>query len=141
VNGGTQDTGMMNQIFAAASKAGNMADYWFFGHEHAVAVFEPMQWQFKLVKPRVIGHGGIPYVPSTIGDKGNGVKVTWTETEHYAIGKGDPTCGLNGFGTLTFPLAGGDIVENYYDDSGRLRYTCGVAAKIAIGKQAPQPNV
>jgi predicted phosphodiesterase len=135
VNGGTQDTGMMNQIFGAANKAGNMADYWFFGHEHAVAVFEPMQWQFKMVKPRVIGHGGIPYVPSKNGDKGNGVKVTWTETEHYAVGKGDPTCGLNGFGMLTFPLAGGDIVENYYDDSNRLRYTCGVAAKIAIGKQ------
>lgn len=140
VAGGSQDTGMMQQIFGAAGKSGYMFDYWYFGHEHAVAVYEPIQWQFRMVKPRVIGHGGIPYVPSTIGDKGNGVKVTWTETEHYPIGKGDPTTGLNGFATLTFPLAGGDIVENYYDDSGNLRYACGVSAKLPIAKDAPGPQ-
>jgi len=117
------DQNMMNQIFGAADKAGNMFDYWFFGHEHAVAVYEPMQWQHRMVKPRVIGHGGIPYVPSTIGDKGAGIKVRWTETTHYAPDKGDPTTALNGFGTLTFPIAGGNIVEKYYDDSNNLRYT------------------
>ena len=134
------DQNMMNQLFAAAGMAGAMFDYWFFGHEHAVAVYEPMQWQHKMVKPRCIGHGGVPYVPSELGDKGAGIKVTWTEMEHYAIGKGDPACGLNGFAMLTLPLAGGDIVENYYDDSDRLRYTCGVAAKISITKDAPGPQ-
>src|SRR5258707_7480399 len=99
-----------------------------------------MQWQHRMVKPRVIGHGGIPYCPATIGDKGAGIKVTWTETEHYAVGKGDPKTGLNGFGTLTFPVAGGDIIEKYYDDSNNLRYTCGTAAKLPIAKQAPQPT-
>lgn len=140
VGGGAQDTGMMNQIFGAANKSGNMFDYWFFGHEHAVAVYEPMQWQFRLVKPRVIGHGGIPYVPSKIGDKGNGVKVTWTETQTYAVGKGDPKTGLNGYGMLTFPLAGGDIVENYYDDSGQLRYSTGVAATAKLPITTPPPG-
>jgi len=140
VDGGAQDSGMMQQIFGAADKAGNMFDYWFFGHEHAAAVYAPMQWQFRMVQPRVIGHGGIPYVPSTIGDKGAGVKVIWTETEHYAVGKGDPTTGLNGFATLTFPLAGDEIIENYYDDSGNLRYTTGTMAKLPIIKDAPGPQ-
>jgi hypothetical protein len=144
VGGGSQDTGMMNQIFGAANKAGNMCDYWFFGHEHAVAVYDPMHWQFRMVQPRVIGHGGIPYVPSTIGDKGNGVKVTWTETQTYAVGKGDPKTGLNGFAMLTFPLAGGDIIENYYDDSDQLRYSVGTAASaklpISTPAQGPQPT-
>jgi len=99
-----------------------------------------MQWQFRLVKPRVIGHGGIPYVPSKIGDKGNGVKVTWTETQTYAVGKGDPKTGLNGYGMLTFPLAGGDIVENYYDDSGQLRYSTGVAATAKLPITTPPPG-
>lgn len=123
VNGGQQDQNMMNQIFGAAAKAGAMFDYWFFGHEHAVAVYEPIQWQNTTVQPRVIGHGGIPYPPSTLGDKGGGVNVLWTETERYAVGKGDPTCALNGFAVLTFPIAGGTIVEQYYDDSNNLRYT------------------
>ena len=68
------------------------------------------------------------------------MKVTWTETEHYTVGKGDPATGLNGYGILTFPLTGGEIVENYYDDSGRLRYSCGVAATVKLPITAPAPG-
>jgi hypothetical protein len=118
-----QDTNLIQQILSAASMANSMFDYWFFGHEHAVAVFEPMLWNHKNVAARCIGHGGIPYPPATLGDKGQGVIARWTETTCYAVGKGDPKCALNGFAMYTFPISGADIVEQYFDDSNNLRYT------------------
>jgi hypothetical protein len=120
IRGGSQDKNMMQQLFDAATKAGSMFEYWIWGHEHGVAVFEPFAWNGAKVKGRCIGHGGIPYGVTPGGDKGGGVIVRWTETGTYP---NEPQQALNGFGVITLPIAGGELIEKYYDDAGRLRYS------------------
>jgi hypothetical protein len=119
IRGGSQDKNMMQQLFGAATRAGSMFEYWIWGHEHGVAVFEPFAWNGANVKGRCIGHGGIPYGVTPGGDKGDGVIVRWTETGTYP---NEPRQALNGFGVITLPIAGGELIEKYYDDTGRLRY-------------------
>jgi hypothetical protein len=119
IHGGSEDTNMMQQIFTAAKMAGMMFEYWIWGHEHGVAVFDPFHWNGASVNGRCVGHGGIPYGATQPGDKGGGVVVRWTETGTYP---NDPKQALNGYAVLTLPIAGGALREQYYDDSGKLRH-------------------
>jgi len=119
IRGGSQDKEMMRQLFDAATMADSMFEYWIWGHEHGVAVFEPFAWNGATVNGRCIGHGGIPYGVTPAGDKGDGVVVRWTETKTYP---NEPKQALNGFGVITLPIAGGPLVETYYDDAGHQRY-------------------
>lgn len=127
---GTFDQPFFDQVLDAAYEA--PFAYWFFGHEHDVAVYRSYTRKGITFLPRCIGHGGIPYSPEAMGMKANNVFVEWTEQQKY-VAPHDTRAGLNGFAMLKLPKNGGVIEETYFDDSGNLRYSVGVAAQ-------PQPS-
>jgi hypothetical protein len=118
---GDIDVKFLDQMVKAAKY--HPFHYWYWGHEHDAAVYRVMNMGGNNVYGRCIGHGGIPYPPQSLGDKGSGVYVEWTETETYALGKGDPRCALNGFAFVRLPATGERLMEAWYDDANRLRYS------------------
>jgi hypothetical protein len=100
--------------------------WWYWGHVHAPIVYERVFFQDNsAVSARCAGHGAIPYYPFPRNyiEMGDGtIRVKWAETEPANAGDGtDPKRALNGYVLLT--LTGRSIVEEFYNEHGRLRWS------------------
>lgn len=88
--------------------------FWYWGHVHGVAVFDPIVVNGVDLMGRCIGHGGVPYAPIKC------VKpMVWTESELA----GDPLEKRRAFnGFLVVRLAGAQLVESLHGEDGSVRY-------------------
>ncbi|MBV9945783.1 MAG: metallophosphoesterase, partial [Myxococcales bacterium] len=90
-------------------------DYWYWGHDHGVVVFRPQSVRGGTVRGRLVGHGGVPYLPDAPKDQ-----MLWTESE-TANDLAVPRRALNGFALLH--LEAGSLIEEMWDEHGRRRWT------------------
>ena len=90
--------------------------YWFYGHEHVAAAYAPLKGTGTLC--RCLGHGALPwgFASSLQTAQSNGV-VDWFEKCHAE----DPDDNLRVFnGFVCLDLDGPDLVETFYDETGRV---------------------
>jgi hypothetical protein len=107
---GANSNELYNQVIAAFP-AGGGPTYWYWGHEHAAAVYQPFGPSGVLC--RCCGHGSLPWGQSS--DLANGPKVIWHENRSAR----DPDIAqrvFNGFAFLT--LNGPNLQEAFYDENG-----------------------
>jgi predicted phosphodiesterase len=92
-------------------------DFWYWGHVHAGAAFNPVVPGSVQIHPRCIGHGGVPYQPL---DQDVLSGLAWGESE-LAGDAQEERRALNGYVVLM--LDGSGLVEEFYDERGRLRWS------------------
>jgi hypothetical protein len=88
--------------------------YWYWGHVHAGVAYNPVNG----ILCRCNGHGALPW--GTASELQNNPKVAWVEN----CSAQDPDDALrlcNGFAVLS--LAGVNISETFYDETGRVAWT------------------
>ena len=97
-------------------------DYWYWGHVHAGYALAP----FPIVggrnlMARCVGHCGVPWLPfgAESGLGGNGFTLEWGENRK-ANDVEESARALNGF--LVLRLSGNQIVEEFRDENGNLRW-------------------
>jgi hypothetical protein len=93
--------------------------YWYYGHEHIGAAYTPVNGTLY----RCLGHGALPWglASDLVQAKEKGL-VEWFER----CKAGDPDDDLrvyNGF--VTLQLNGADLVETFYDETGRVAWRPG----------------
>ena len=92
--------------------------YWYYGHEHVGAVYTPLK--NSGIRCRCIGHGALPWGQSSdLAHAQSAGLVEWYESRLA----GDPSDAFrvyNGFAFLE--LNGPDLIENFYDESGRMAW-------------------
>ncbi len=106
------NTGLYNDVLAAV---GMVPDLWYWGHIHGAAVYSARQTPTGSFRGRLLGHGGIPYISDFPTSNDGAAGVQWAER---SAGNAP---GVNGFAVLR--LAGAQITEEYYDESGELRFS------------------
>jgi len=116
---GLNDTGMASNILfdqvMNAFPGGGGPAYWYYGHEHIAAVYQPFGPRDILC--RCCGHGGLPWGQSS--DLANSPNVVWYE--HRLANDPDiPQRVFNGFVVLSFD--GTDIQETFYDENGGVAW-------------------
>jgi hypothetical protein len=111
---GTVDHQLWDPLTAALAPLGGGPDYWYWGHLHAAAVFQPVPAGGRPVRARLIGHGGIPYVadPTTAA-------LEWSEEGNAGDPK-IPQRSLNGFAVLH--LDGPNLREELIAENGEVRW-------------------
>lgn len=98
----------------------NLNIYWYWGHEHAAAVYKPQTMNGNNIFPRVCGHGSIPWgVATDLSTNNPGSQVQWAETA--TNGPGQNYFVTNGYATLK--LNGASIVETFYDQQGNVSWS------------------
>jgi len=102
-------------LVTSDERAQGTADIWYWGHDHGVIVYKPVNASGSVVRGRLLGHGGVPY----ISDAANG-NMLWTEAE-AAGDTAMPSRSLNGFAVLRFE--GAVMVEELFDEKGRRRWS------------------
>ena len=104
-------TGLWDQVRSAFPQGGGPA-YWYWGHVHVGAVYQPQ----ANVSCRCCGHGGLPWgqAPDL-----NHAGVVWFE--HRCANDPDITERVfNGFAALT--LSGANFKETFYDENGGIAW-------------------
>jgi hypothetical protein len=115
---------MLSAMQASGGATGAHDWWWYWGHVHAPIVYDRIGLgNNSSLSARCSGHGAIPYLPfpresEELGD--GTIQVRWAEGELANAG-GDPKRALNGFTLIT--LSGISIVEEYYDENGRCRWS------------------
>jgi len=112
---GANSNELYNQVIAAFPGGGGPA-YWYWGHEHAAAVYKPFGPAGILC--RCCGHGSLPWGQSS--DLANSTNVVWYENRLAR----DPEISqrvYNGFAMLQ--LSGPNIQESFYDENGGVAWT------------------
>jgi len=101
-----------NQLSALSGKS----VCWYWGHEHAGAVYQPQKINDVKIYPRVCGHGCIPW-----GRAKNlhAPGVLWSENQ--LLGPGLDYFVTNGYATLQFN--GASVNETFYNQSGAANWT------------------
>lgn len=84
---------------------------WYWGHEHAGAVYKPQTVNGVTIHPRCCGHGCIPWGVAT---DLNAPNVAWFEKK--VLGPGSNYFVTNGYATLT--LNGASLTEAFFDQNG-----------------------
>jgi len=108
-----QVTQVLQRIPAAASKK----VLWYYGHEHAGAVYKPQQAGAVTVYPRCNGHGCIPWGLATILAKST--HLLWFEKK--IVGPGSNYFVTNGYATLA--LNGASLTEAFFDQNGKQSWS------------------
>ena len=103
-----QVTEVLKQLPAAASKD----VFWYWGHEHAGAVYKRQTVNGVTIHPRCCGHGCIPW---GIATDLNAPNVLWFEQE--VLGPGENYFVTNGYATLT--LNGASLSEAFFNQDGK----------------------
>ena len=86
---------------------------WYWGHQHAAAVYAPQTVGGTTIQPRCCGHGCIPWgVASVLQQSAN---VQWFEQQ--VLGPGDTYFVTNGYATLT--LKGAALTESFCNQNGQ----------------------
>jgi len=94
--------------------------WWYWGHLHNVAVFNPVDYpggataKDGIIYGRLLGNGGVPYS----SEPKTGAMV-WTEDTSAQDPK-IPARALNGFAVIG--LDGPNIIETFFDENGKQRY-------------------
>ena len=96
-----QVTAVLQQLPAGASKD----VFWYWGHEHAGAVYKRQTVNGVTIHPRCCGHGCIPWGIAT--DLAQSAHVVWFEKQ--VLGPGPNYFVTNGYATLA--LSGGSLTE------------------------------
>jgi hypothetical protein len=105
-------------------------DYWYWGHQHLGAVYQP-QGQAG-VRCRCCGHGALPCgVASVLADSPS---VIWHENR-LANDPDIPERVLNGFAMLA--LDGPKIEEAFYDENGELAWSSTPRADPTLASSTP----
>ena len=105
-------------------------DYWYWGHQHLGAVYQP-QGQAG-VRCRCCGHGALPCgVASVLADSPS---VIWHENR-LANDPDIPERVLNGFAMLA--LDGPNIHEAFYDENGELAWSSTPRADPTLASSTP----
>ena len=97
-------------------------DYWYWGHVHAGYALAPFQiGGGRSLMARCVGHCGVPWLPYSAesGLAANGFTLEWGENRK-ANDVEEPARALNGF--LLLRLSGNQIVEEFRDENGNLRW-------------------
>lgn len=115
-----QVTQLLQQLPADAGK--NV--YWYWGHEHAGAVYAPQNVHGWTVYPRCCGHGCIPWGLAT--DLSQSSNVLWFEKED--LGPGENYFVSNGYAILT--LDAGSLTEAFYDQNGKKSWSLSPVAAM-----------
>ncbi|MGJ4948873.1 hypothetical protein [Bradyrhizobium sp. HKCCYLS20291] len=113
-----QVTQVLQQIPAGASQ--NVVWYW--GHQHAAAVYNAQQINGITINPRCCGHGCIPWGIAT--DLSQSSNVLWYEGQN--LGPGANYFVTNGYATLA--LNGAALTESFWDQNGQRSWTTPAAA-------------
>lgn len=88
--------------------------YWYWGHVHVGVAYNPVNG----ILCRCAGHGALPW--ATASELQNNPNVAWVESR--SANDPDDTLRLcNGFAVLT--LAGANISETFYDETGQVAWT------------------
>lgn len=109
--GGTGETTLWNQVMRGFPNDAGPA-YWYWGHIHAGAAYQPHSNGAASVLCRCCGHGALPWGQASELDNPN---VLWYE-KRSANDPDIPERVLNGFAMLY--LHGPDIEEVFYDENG-----------------------
>jgi hypothetical protein len=108
-----QVTQVLQQIPAGASKS----VLWYWGHEHAGAVYVSQQIDGITIYPRCCGHGCIPWgIATDLSQSGN---VLWYEKQN--LGPGDNYFVTNGYATLA--LKGTSLTESFCNQDGKQSWS------------------
>jgi len=110
---------LWNQVLHAM---GGGPDYWYWGHVHAGYALAPVALAGgRNLMARCVGHCGVPRLPfgAESGLGGNGFELQWGENRK-ANDVEEPSRALNGF--LVLRLRGDQIVEEFVDENGNLRW-------------------
>ena len=97
-------------------------DYWYWGHVHAGYALAPLPIAGgRNLMARCVGHCGVPWLPyaAESGLGANGFTLEWGENRK-ANDVEEPARALNGF--LVLRLRGDQIVEEFRDENGNLRW-------------------
>jgi Calcineurin-like phosphoesterase len=94
---------------------GTAPAYWYWGHEHAAAVYQPFAPTGVLC--RCCGHGALPWGQSS--DLAGSPNVVWHENR-LANDPDVPERVYNGF--AVFQLEGPSIQERFYDENGGIAW-------------------
>ncbi len=104
-----QVTQVVQQLPAGSGKS----VYWYWGHQHAGAVYAPQRVNGTTIYPRCCGHGCIPWGLATeLSQSGN---VLWFEKQD--LGPGKNYFVTNGYATLT--LNGASLTESFWNQNGK----------------------
>ncbi len=110
---------LWNQVLHAT---GGGPDYWYWGHVHAGYALTPFPIAGgRNLMARCVGHCGVPWLPfsAETGLSANGFTLEWGENR-TANDVDEPARALNGF--LLLRLRGDQIVEEFRDENGNLRW-------------------
>ena len=110
---------LWNQVLHAT---GGGPDYWYWGHVHAGYALTPFPIAGgRNLMARCVGHCGVPWLPfsAETGLSANGFTLEWGENR-TANDVDEPARALNGF--LMLRLRGDQIVEEFRDENGDLRW-------------------
>jgi hypothetical protein len=119
---GSSPTGLWNDVMSCFP-AGTAPAYWYWGHVHAGAVYEPYQG----VLCRCTGYAALPWGYASDLQNPN---VAWFESRNA----GDPEDNLRVLNGLTLlKLTGGTIEETYYDENGGVAWSSNQSAAGAGG--------
>ncbi|MBB6143042.1 hypothetical protein HNQ77_000986 [Silvibacterium bohemicum] len=109
-------TDVMNAFTGSPAPA-----YWYYGHEHVGAAYAPLKGSEMLC--RCLGHGALPWgFASSLQTAQDSGLVEWFEKCNAA----DPDDNLRVFnGFVSLDLDGPDLVETFYDETGRVTWSPG----------------
>ena len=108
-----QVTQVVRQLPAGSSKS----VYWYWGHEHAGAVYAPQRVNGSTIYPRCCGHGCIPW--GLTAELSQSRNVLWFEKEN--LGPGNNYFVTNGYATLT--LSGASLKEFFWNQTGKQSWS------------------
>ena len=115
-----QVTQVVKQLPAGSGK--NV--YWYWGHEHVGAVYQPQRVNGTTFLPRCCGHGCIPWGFAT--DLSQSGHVLWFEKQN--LGPGANYFVTNGYATLT--LSGASLTESFWNQDGKQSWSGSTAAAV-----------
>jgi hypothetical protein len=110
---GSGPTGLWNEVMSCFP-AGSGPAYWYWGHAHAGAVYQPQSG----VQCRCTGHAALPWGYASELD--NNPNVAWFEKRSAGDPNDNPRV-LNGFTFLK--LKGALLEESFYDENGGVAWS------------------
>ncbi|MFZ0935424.1 MAG: metallophosphoesterase [Bryobacteraceae bacterium] len=117
---GSTPTGLWNEVMSCFP-AGSGPAYWYWGHVHAGAVYQPRNG----VQCRCSGHSALPWGYASELANPN---VAWFEKRNA----GDPNDTLRVYNGFTFlQLTGTGLTETFYDENGRVAWPANQTAPAA----------
>jgi hypothetical protein len=113
-------TQVVRQLPASSGKS----VHWYWGHQHAGAVYPSQQVDGTIIYPRCWGHGCIPWGLAT--ELSQSGKVLWFEKQD--LGPGNNYFITNGYATLT--PSGASLTESFYDQNGKESWPGAAVAAV-----------